>query len=75
MQDWRMPIIKYLKDPGRGAERNIRRLAFKYILIDDEFFRRTAEDVLIKCLDSDQVVFLWEKFMRASVVHINRLLK
>ena len=52
--DWRVPIVKYLKDPGHGAERNIRRLAFKYVLIDDELYRRTAEDVLLKCLDSDQ---------------------
>ena len=53
VQDWRVPIISYLKDTGRDAERNIRRLAFKYILIDDELYRRTAEDVLLKCLDSD----------------------
>src|SRR6185312_14536333 len=42
-QDWRVPLISYLRDPGRGAERNIRRLAFKYVLIDDELYRRTAE--------------------------------
>ena len=24
--DWRVPIVMYLKDPGHGAERNIRRL-------------------------------------------------
>ena len=42
-----------MRDPGRGAERNIRRLAFKYVLIDDEFYCRTAEDLLLKCLDSD----------------------
>ena len=29
-------------------------MAFKYILIDDELYRRTTEDVLLKCLDSDQ---------------------
>ena len=52
--DWRVPIVTYLKDPGHGAERNIRRLAFKCILIDDELCRRIAEDVLLKCLDSDQ---------------------
>ena len=51
--DWRVPIVTYLKDPGHGAKRNIRRLAFKYILIDDELYHRTAEDVLLKCLDSD----------------------
>ena len=53
-QDWTVPIIFYLKDPGRGAEKNIRRAAFKYVLIDNELYRRTAEDFLLKCLDSDQ---------------------
>ena len=52
--DWRVPIVTYLKDPSHGAERNIWRLAFKYILIDDELYRRTTEDVLLKCLGSDQ---------------------
>ena len=27
--DWRVPIVTYLKDPGHGAVRNIRRLVFK----------------------------------------------
>ena len=45
-QDWRVPLISYLRDPGRGAEKNIQRLAFKYVLIDDELYRRTAEDLL-----------------------------
>ena len=52
--DWRVPIVTYLKDSGHGAERNIRRLAFKYILIDDELYCQTAKDILLKCLDSDQ---------------------
>ena len=52
--NWRVPIVTYLKDPSHGAERNIQRLAFKYILIDDELYRRTTEDMLLKCLDSDQ---------------------
>ena len=46
--------MSYLRDPGRGAERNIHCLAFKYILIDDELYRRTADDVLLKCLGFDQ---------------------
>ena len=29
-------------------------MTFKYVLINDELYRRTAEDVLLKCLDSDQ---------------------
>ena len=47
-QDWRVPFISYLRDPGRSAEMNIRRLAFKYVLIDDELYRRTVEDLLLK---------------------------
>ena len=54
VQYWSVLIISYLKDSGRGAERNIRRLAFKYILVDDELYRRTADDVLLKCLGTDQ---------------------
>ena len=54
VQDWRVPIIKYLKDPGHGVERNIRRLAFKYVLVDDELYHRTADDILLKCLGTDQ---------------------
>ena len=37
--DYKVPIVTYLKDPGHGAKRNIRRLAFKYVLIDDELYR------------------------------------
>ena len=29
-------------------------MAFKYILIDDELYRGTTKDLLLKCLDSDQ---------------------
>ena len=49
-----MSIIKYLKDPSHGVERNIRRLALKYVLVDNELYRRTADDILLKCLGTDQ---------------------
>ena len=49
VQDWRTPIIAYLKDSDHGAERNIRRLSFKYVLVDDELYRRTTDDILLKC--------------------------
>ena len=53
VQDWRIPIITYLKDPGRGADRNIRCLAFKYILVDDELYRRITDDILLKCFGTN----------------------
>jgi len=37
-QVWMVPIISYLKDPGHGAERNIRHMECKYVLIDDELY-------------------------------------
>ena len=39
--DWRTPIIDYLKNPSQKTERAIRRLAFKYTLMDAELYRRT----------------------------------
>jgi hypothetical protein len=50
-------------------------LAFKYVLLDYELHRRTTKDLLLKCLDSDQARVAWEKFMKASMEHINRLLR
>ena len=29
-------------------------VAFKYILVNDELYQRTAEDLVLKCLDHDQ---------------------
>ena len=46
-QYWRIPPISYFRDHGRGAERNIRCLAFEFVLIDDEIYHRTAKDFLL----------------------------
>ena len=42
------------KDPGRGVEMDIRRITLKNILVDDKLYRRTAEDLFLKFLSSDQ---------------------
>jgi hypothetical protein len=39
-----------LKDPTRGAPRKIRHKAMKYVLIGDNMFYRTLEELLLKCL-------------------------
>ena len=46
-QYWRIPLISYFRDHGRGVERNIRCLAFEFVLIDDEIYHRTAKDFLL----------------------------
>ena len=47
--DWWAPIINYLRNPSVRADRNVRHTTFKYILIDNELYRRTLGDVLLKC--------------------------
>ncbi len=53
-EDWRIPLINYLKNPSLRIDRKIRRQAFKYILLDGELYRRNIDGVLLKCLDNDQ---------------------
>jgi hypothetical protein len=48
--DWRTPIINYLRNPSVRIDKNIRRTTFKYVLMSDELYRRTVDDVLLKCL-------------------------
>lgn len=52
--DWRIPLVNYLKNPGQTRDRKIRRQALKYVLLDDELYRRRIDGLLLKCLGSDQ---------------------
>jgi hypothetical protein len=48
-EDWRKPITDYLQNPSQKVDKGIRRIAFKFTLINDELYRRTAKDLLLKC--------------------------
>jgi hypothetical protein len=48
--DWRTPFVTYMRNLSVRTNRNIQRIAFKYVLIDNELYRRTPIDVLLKCL-------------------------
>jgi ribonuclease HI len=52
--DWRRPIIDYLQDPSHKIDRKFQRFAFKFTLVDGELYCQTSDDLLLKCLDSDQ---------------------
>jgi hypothetical protein len=54
--DWRMPIINYLHNPSGRVDRNVRHIAFKYILIDNKLYRQNIGDVLLKCLALDDAI-------------------
>jgi hypothetical protein len=53
-EDWRIPLIRYLKDPTLKVDRKIRRQAFKYTLLDEDLYRRNIDGDLLKCLDEVQ---------------------
>src|SRR5438105_4255699 len=52
--DWRKPIVGYLQDPSQRTDRTVQWFAIKYLLIDNDLYRRTADGLLLKCLDEDQ---------------------
>jgi hypothetical protein len=52
--DWRTPLLAYLCDLSAKVDKSVRRSAFKYVLHNDELYRRITEDLLLKCLGSDQ---------------------
>jgi hypothetical protein len=54
LHDWRTPLLAYLRDPSAKVDKSVRRSAFKYVLHNDELYQRTAEDLLLKYLGTDQ---------------------
>jgi hypothetical protein len=52
--DWRTPLVKYLQDPKRMSDRKVRQWELKFVLDGDELYRRTIDDLLLKCLGPDQ---------------------
>jgi hypothetical protein len=42
------------RGPSAKIDKGVRRSTFKYVLHNDELYRRTAEDLLLMCLGSDQ---------------------
>jgi hypothetical protein len=55
-RDWRTLITNYLRNPNVRTDKNIRRTTFKYVLMSDELYRRTVNDVLLKCLGPDDAI-------------------
>jgi len=54
LEDWMTPLLKYLCDQSVRSDRIVRWSAFKYVLHNDELYQKTIEDLLLKCLGSNQ---------------------
>ena len=53
LEDWRTPLLRYLRDPSAKIDKSVQRSAFKYVLHNNVLYRRTTEDLLLKCLGSE----------------------
>jgi hypothetical protein len=53
--DWRMPLITYMCNPNVKTDRSIQRVAFKYILIDDNFITKL---LMLFCLSAWALMML-----------------
>jgi hypothetical protein len=52
--DWRLPLLKCIRDPRNTTDKKVKRQVLKYTSIDDELHRRTIDSVLLKCLREEQ---------------------
>lgn len=50
VDDWRSPLIRFLDNPNKEVEAKVRRQAVRYLLVDQQLFRRTEDEVLLRCI-------------------------
>lgn len=53
-EDWREPIKQFLADPRPEADSKLRRQAVRYVLIDQQLYRRTEDEVFLRCVDTPE---------------------
>jgi hypothetical protein len=51
--DWRLPLLKCIRDPKKTTDK-IKRQVLKYSSIDDELYQKTTDGMLLKCLGEEQ---------------------
>ncbi|WJX89440.1 hypothetical protein P8452_71439 [Trifolium repens] len=61
--DWRKPIVDYLKNPTGNVDRKVKYRALSYIIFENDLFKKTSEGILLKCLNEA------EAYIAISDVH------
>jgi hypothetical protein len=54
LTDWRLPLLECIGDPGKTMDKKVKRQVLKYTSLDDDLYRRTIDDMLLKCLGEEQ---------------------
>jgi hypothetical protein len=52
--DWRLPLLKCIRGPGKATDKKVKRQVLKYTSLDDDLNRITIDGVLLKCLGEKQ---------------------
>jgi hypothetical protein len=45
-----LPLLECIRDPEKTTDKKVKRQVLKYTSLDDDFYRRTINGVLLKCL-------------------------
>jgi hypothetical protein len=51
--DWRLPLLEYIRNPGKTTDQKIKRQVLKDTSLDDDLSQRTIDGVLLKCLGEE----------------------
>jgi hypothetical protein len=52
--DWRLLLMECIRDPGKTTNKKLKRRVLNYTLLNDALYRRTIDNVLLKCLSEEQ---------------------
>jgi DNA-binding NarL/FixJ family response regulator len=52
--DWRLPVMACIRDLGKITEKKNKAQVLKYTSLDDAFYRRSIDGMLLKCLSEEQ---------------------
>ena len=53
-EDWRTPILRYLKDPSFPTSKKDRQQVTKYVLWGENLLRKTPDRLMLKCLGKEE---------------------
>ncbi|XP_027347963.1 uncharacterized protein LOC113859366 [Abrus precatorius] len=53
-QDWRKPLVNYLKDPNIPTDRKTKFRAINYTIVVDELYKRGVDGTLLRCLNEHE---------------------
>ncbi|XP_072071877.1 uncharacterized protein [Arachis hypogaea] len=69
-KDWRVPIVKYLKNPSFSVDRKLKYKAQSYVLMNNALFKKSVDGNFLTCLgDKEAYLALAEVHERICGAH------